>query len=48
LMAARLFEDAAHRRPGDMAATVMLVRAKRYCREPPPPEWTGIFAMQSK
>lgn len=48
LMAARLFEDAVQRRLGDVAAAVMLARAKRYCREPPPPEWTGIFAMQSK
>jgi adenylate cyclase len=43
-----LFGDAARLRPCDLAATVMLRRSEEYSREPPSPEWTGIFAMQSK
>jgi adenylate cyclase len=46
--AAKLFEEAARLRPGDLAASVMRSRAKTYLHDPPAPEWTGVFAMKTK
>jgi adenylate cyclase len=46
--AASLFEEAVSLRPDDDAAAVMRARAEGYLRNPPPPEWTGVFAMTSK
>jgi adenylate cyclase len=43
-----MFERAAQKRPNDKAASVLIARCRRYQITPPPADWTGVSAMESK
>ena len=42
------FERAVQKRPNDKAANVLIARCRRYQITPPPANWTGVSAMESK
>lgn len=42
------FEQAKAKRPDDKAAQLMVHRCVHYAAEPPPADWTGVSAMESK
>jgi adenylate cyclase len=46
--AVTLFEELLGMLPGDLAATTLRDRARRYEREPPPEEWSGAHVMTEK
>jgi adenylate cyclase len=46
--AGRIFEDVLGMLPGDVAATTLRDRARRYEREPPPEDWSGAHVMTEK
>jgi adenylate cyclase len=46
--AVRLFRQASEERPDDKAAHVLLARSLAFFEVPPPEDWTGVFAFQSK
>jgi adenylate cyclase len=46
--AIRLFEEILGVRPGDLAATTLRDRARRYEREPPGEDWSGAHVMHEK
>jgi adenylate cyclase len=46
--AARSFDDVLNALPGDVAATTLRDRARRYEREPPDAEWSGAHVMTEK
>jgi adenylate cyclase len=46
--AVALFEELLTLRPGDLAATTLRDRARRYGREPPPADWSGVYVMTEK
>ncbi|MBF2076881.1 MAG: GAF domain-containing protein [Synechococcales cyanobacterium C42_A2020_086] len=46
--AARLFNAAQQRRPGDRATAIHLERIESYLQEPPAEPWDGVFTLTSK
>jgi adenylate cyclase len=46
--AASLFRQASEERPDDKAAQLLLARSIAFLEVPPPEDWTGVFAFQSK
>ncbi len=46
--AQELFDMALEQRPDDKAADLMLKRCAHYAAHPPPADWTGVSAMESK
>ena len=43
-----LFIDVLEQAPNDRAATAVLAQAQLFARNPPPANWTGAFAMETK
>lgn len=43
-----LFIDVLERSPHDRAAETLLAQSQRFSEAPPPPEWNGSFAMETK
>ncbi|MDR0599620.1 MAG: hypothetical protein LBG84_06005 [Treponema sp.] len=44
----RYFSSVLKYRPNDTPSKILLERCLRYKRNPPPPEWNGVFIQQSK
>jgi adenylate cyclase len=42
------FGDVLQRAPGDEPARIFLGRCRLFLREPPPPDWDGVFDLQVK
>jgi adenylate cyclase len=47
-VAAGYFRDALKVMPGDDAASMLLERARKYIKSPPPDEWGGVEVMTLK
>jgi adenylate cyclase len=46
--ATRAFEEVVHLKPGDRPAQVFLERCRLFAAAPPPPDWQGVFILESK
>jgi adenylate cyclase len=46
--ATRAFEEVLHLKPGDRPAQVFIERCRSYAADPPPPDWQGVFILESK
>jgi adenylate cyclase len=44
----KCFEEALQRAPGDEPARIFLGRCRLYLREPPAPDWDGVFDLHVK
>jgi hypothetical protein len=42
------FERALQRAPSDYPSKLYIQRSLRYIASPPPPEWDGVFTLESK
>lgn len=42
------FEAVLRQKPGDGPARLFLQRCRHYQKEPPPPEWDGVFVLEEK
>jgi adenylate cyclase len=45
--ASRAFREVLHLKPGDRPAQVFLKRCLSFAKTPPPPDWQGVFVLES-